>query len=156
MADVWYSTFYDDDGTDGEFYAVGDTTGSSSSTGSPGDYDYVFSFAAEPGSFGDGACPAFPSVPALARDAHEDVKVQIPAGAKKVTFKLFPKGDWDLRVIDPDGTQGDSGAFGGLDETETVPSTGAGNILALVPGEFTMRACNYSGEPETFGAVIIE
>ncbi len=155
-ADVWYSAYYDEDGEDGDFYAVGDTMGSSTSTGSPGDYDYVFSFAAEPGSFGDGSCAAFPSVPSLNRDAHDDVTVQVPAGTKKVTFKLFPKGDWDMSVLDPNGSLGTSGAFGGLDETETVPSNGTGNISTLVPGTFTMRACNYTGEPEVFGAVIID
>ncbi|HEV3474567.1 MAG TPA: hypothetical protein VG602_04305, partial [Actinomycetota bacterium] len=101
-------------------------------------------------------CPGFPGATDAPAGTFQDVKVNVPVGATKVTFKLFPKGDWDLRIVDPAGNVGDSGAFGGLDETEVVPSSGTGNIPELVPGEFTMRACNYTGEPATFGAVIIQ
>lgn len=155
MADVWYGALYDTEGEDGEFYETADAQGDSKSVGSPGDYDATFTFSATPGAVGE-PCPGFPGVTDAPAGTYQDVKVNVPADATKVTFKLFPKGDWDLRIVDPAGNIGDSGAFGGFDETEVVPSNGNGNIPELVPGEFTMRACNYTGEPATFGAVIIE
>jgi hypothetical protein len=155
MADVWYGALYDTQGEQGDFYETADAQGDSKSVGSPGEYDAVYGFAGTPGAVGE-PCPGFPGATDAPAGSYQDVKVSVPPTATKVTFKLFPKGDWDLRVVDSAGNVGDSGAFGGLDETEVVPSSGTGNIPELVPGEFTMRACNYTGEPATFGAVIIE
>jgi hypothetical protein len=155
MADVWYGALYDTEGEEGDFYETADAEGDSKSVGSPGEYDATFSFSGTPGAVGE-PCPGFPGQTDAPAGTFQEVKVSVPADATKVTFKLFPKGDWDLRVVDPSGNVGDSGAFGGLDETEVVPSNGNGNIPELVPGEFTMRACNYTGEPATFGAVNIE
>lgn len=112
MADVWYAALYDTQGEPGEFYETADAQGPSKSVGSPGAYDAMFSCSGTPGAVGE-PCPGFPGATDAPAGTYQDVKVNVPADATKVTFKLFPKGDRDLRVVNPAGNVGDSGAFGG-------------------------------------------
>ena len=154
MGELWYGSFFDTGAEDGEWYAVGDTTGQSTSIGAPGDYDAVFSFTGNPGGLGP-SCTAYPGAPDVENTFHE-VKVQVPADATKVTFRLFPKSDWDLVVLNPEGLKRTSGDFLGFDEQVVAPAAGSANYPELVPGEYTMRACNFAGETTVVGGVIIE
>ncbi len=156
IPEVWYGTAYDANG-DGTIFPNGvDNSSSSKSVGIPGDYNATFAFTANPGAIGiecvntEGNNQSFPGT-------YQDVKFTVPATAKKVTFLLFPKGDWDLKVINPDGTTRVSGNFA-MNEQVFAPGSGTGtNYFAeLIPGEYTIRACNFAGEPNTFGAVIID
>lgn len=153
MAEVWYGGVYDSSGDPGPFPNGVDTSGASKSVGSPGDYAQTVSFSATPGGTGpsctDWGTPDQPGTWA-------DYKVTVPPTATKVTFRLFPKGDWDLIVLDPEGTKGISGNWAGSDETLVVPASGTNNIPELIPGEFTMRACNFTGEQTILGSVTIE
>ena len=154
-AEVWYGSFFDTGGDTGEWYAVGDTTGQSTSVGSPGDYDFFFQVEAHP----VGAGPSCQNLgPQDIDGTWDDVKFTVPASATKVAIKLFPKGDWDLVVFDPEGSWANSGYFGGFEEVVTIPSSSGDftTIPELVPGEFTIRACNFTGEATTFGGVIID
>ena len=153
LAEVWYGGAYDSSGDPGPFPNGVDASGASKSVGSPGDYDATYSFTANPGGAGP-ACTDW-GVPDQA-GTWADVTVNVPAAAKKVTFKLFPKGDWDIIVLDPDGTKGIAGNWMGSDEQLVVPASGANNIPELIPGNFTFRGCNFSGEQTVMGAVIIE
>lgn len=157
QAEVFYGSFFDTGGDNGNWYQVADTTGTSTSVGSPGQYDYTFTLTANPGAgsnpLGSDPCNSL-GAPSQA-GTWADVKVQVPQGTTKAVFKLFFHGDWDLRVIDPLGRIGDNGFFVGSEETETVPTAGSGNIPTLEPGEFTIRGCNPSGEPTIRGAVIL-
>jgi hypothetical protein len=158
QAEVFYGALFDTAGQDGEWYETGDTTGTSTSVGSPGQYDITFSLTANPGA---GSHPTNSSDPCSSLGPPSqpgtwtDLKVNIPAGTTKAVFKLFPHGDWDMVVFDPNGRRATAGFFTGSEETETVPSAGAGNIPDLVPGEFTIRGCNAAGEPTIRGAVIL-
>ncbi|HYH44128.1 MAG TPA: hypothetical protein VEG34_00450 [Thermoanaerobaculia bacterium] len=158
QAEIFYGSFFDTGGEDGDWYEVGDTTGTSTSVGSPGQYDITFSLTANPGA---GSHPLNSTDPCSSLGAPSqpgtwaDIKVQVPTGTTKAVFKLFPHGDWDLVVIDPTGRRATNGFFVGSEETETVPQAGGGNIPDLVPGEFTIRGCNAAGEPTVRGAVIL-
>lgn len=152
--ELWYGSFYDTDGEDGDWYAVGDATGQSTSIGGPGDYDAVYSFTANPGGLGP-SCTAYPQVPDV-EDSFDEVTVEVPADAAKVIFRLFPKSDWDLVVVDPQGTKRVSGDFAGFDEQVVAPGTGSANFPEIVPGTYTMRGCNFAGETTVVGGVIIE
>ncbi len=155
LAEVWYGAAYDANG-DGTTFPNGvDASSSSKSVGSPGDYTATYAFTANPGAIG-APCPGTPGVTPAPAGTWQDVKVVVPEGAKKVTFLLWPKSDWDLQVEDPTGRVTTSGFFNGFTEQEVVPSSGTGNIPDLVAGEFTMRACNWAGEPTVPGAVIID
>ena len=152
--ELWYGSLFDTGGEDGEWYAVGDTTGQSTSIGGPGDYDAVYSFTANPGGLGP-SCTAYPGVPDV-EDTFDEVKVEVPADATKVSFRLFPKSDWDLVVVSPGGVKKVSGDSGGFDEQVIAPAAGTANFPELVPGEYVMRACNFTGETTVVGGVIIE
>jgi hypothetical protein len=158
QSEIFYGSFFDTGGEDGDWYEVGDTTGTSTSVGAPGHYDITFSLTANPGA---GSHPTNSNDPCSSLGAPSqpgtwaDIKVNVPPGTTKAVFKLFPHGDWDLIVIDPDGRRATNGYFVGSEETETVPSSGGGNIPDLVPGEFTIRGCNAAGEPTVRGAVIL-
>lgn len=154
MGELWYGSLFDTAGEDGEWYAVADTTGQSTSIGGPGDYDQVLSFTANPGGLGP-SCTAYPQVPDV-EDTFDEVKIDVPAEATKVTFRLFPKSDWDLIVLNPLGEKKISGDSLGFDEQVVAPATGSQNFPELAPGEYTMRACNFSGETTIVGGVIIE
>jgi hypothetical protein len=146
LADVWYTAVYDTAGEDGDFYETSDAAGASRSLGSPGDYDLTFTAAARPGAVGP-PCGEYPSqVPAAAPETYQEIKVQVPAGAKDVTVRLFPHADWDLVVIDPAGESDISGRGPGLAESVTMKA---------VAGEWTIRACNFAGEPAVLGGVIL-
>jgi len=145
LAEVWYTAVYDTAGESGDFYETADAAGASSSIGSPGDYDLLFAAAARPGAIG-APCAGFPAVPPAAPETYQEIKLQVPAGAKNVTVRLFPKADWDLFVTDPAGETGASGHGPGLDETVTMKA---------VAGEWTIRACNFAGEPAVLGGVIL-
>lgn len=152
--EVWYGAAYDSAGDPGPFPNGVDTTGASKSLGNPGDYSATYSFTANPGAIGvecvntGGNNQAFPGT-------YQDIKVQVPPGSTKATFTLFPKGDWDLIVINPDGVRRVSGNTPPLDETVVAPGSGTQNFPDLVPGEYTVRACNFSGEQTIAGAVTI-
>lgn len=152
--ELWYGSFFDTGGEDGDWYAVADTTGQSTSIGGPGDYDAIFSFTANPGGLGP-SCSAYPQVPDV-EDTFDEVKIEVPADATKVSFRLFPKADWDLVVLNPQGTKRVSGDAGGFDEQVVAPAAGTQNFPALIPGEYTMRGCNFTGETTVVGGVIIE
>ena len=160
-AEVWYGTVYDNTGDPGPFPSGVDTSGASKSIGTPGDYTATYAFTANPGGTG-AECVNTGGVGVGTPSSWQDVKVQVPANAKKVTFRLFPKGDWDLLIFNPDGLKRTSGAFGGIHEQSVAPATTSNanasspNFPELIPGEYTMRACNFTGEPNTFGGVIIE
>jgi hypothetical protein len=157
-ADVFYGALYDSEGEDGDFYTTADSQGTSTDVGSPGDYTATHVFSANPGagggtpvSSGD-ACNSL-GPPSSQAGSWADWKFTIPAGAKKAVFKLFPHGDWDLRVLSPDDEVADAGYFVGFEESITVPGNA---IPSLTPGaEYTVRACNTTGEPSILGAVII-
>lgn len=155
--EVFYGALYDTQGEDGEWYETGDAQGTSKSVGGPGTYDYTFTFTANPGAGGVNGGDVCNSVgpPTSPAGTWMDIPVTIPEGTTKAVFKLFPHGDWDLRTIEPGGTIGDAGFIAGFEETETVPSSGGGNITTLTPGTFTMRACNTTGETSVMGAVIL-
>ena len=160
QAEIFYGSYFDTGGENGNWYQVADTTGTSKSVGSPGQYDITFSLTANPGAggpppVGGASDPCNSLGPPSQAGTWADVKVQVPQGTTKAVFKLFPHGDWDLRVIDPEGRIGDNGLFIGSEETETIPQAGANNIPDLVPGEFTIRGCNPSGETTVNGAVIL-
>ena len=155
LAEIWYGAAYDSAGDPGPFPNGVDTTGASKSVGSPGDYDAVYTFTANPGGTG-AACVDTTGSDIGAPGSWMDVKIQVPADAKKLTFSLFPKGDWDLKIIDPDGTERVSGWAGGFREQVIAPGSGSQAFPEIIPGEYTMRACNFTGEMSTFGAVIIE
>ncbi len=159
QAEIFYGSFFDTGGENGDWYRVGDTTGTSTSVGTPGQNDITFSMTANPGA---GSHPLNSSDPCSSLGppvsppgTWSDIKVNIPEGTTKAVFKLFPHGDWDLIVIDPNGRRTTNGFFVGSEETETVPASGSGNIPDLVPGEFTVRGCNPAGEPTIRGAVIL-
>jgi len=154
MAELWYGALYDTEGQDGEWYTTVDANTLSTSVGGPGDYTGLYSFTATPGGAGP-ACTEWEGVPDQA-GTWADVKVQVPESATRVTFQLYPKADWDVIVIDPNGTKGIAGNWTTLSETLIVPASGTNNIPELVPGEFTFRACNFSGETTVLGSVIIE
>lgn len=151
--ELYYGSAYDTGGENGAWYATADSTGQSVSTGPPGDYTQWFTFTANPGAIG-APCPGTPGVTPAPAGTWQDHKITVPSNATQVVFRLFPHGDWDLQVEDPDGLVGTSGNFG-VSEQETVPASGTGNIGTLTPGEFTMRGCNYAGEQVVKGAVII-
>jgi hypothetical protein len=160
QAEIFYGAAFDTGGENAAWYTAADTTGTSVSVGSPGQYDISFSMTANPGAGGPpltgGSDPCSSlGPPGSPAGTWADIKVQIPQGTTKAVFKLFPHGDWDLVVIDPDGRIATNGFFVGSEETETVPQAGGGNIPDLVPGEFTVRGCNPSGEPTVRGAVIL-
>jgi hypothetical protein len=155
LAEMWYGSYYDDDGENGAWYAVGDAIGTSTTIGTPGEYDYIVSFTAQAGAIG-APCPGFPGLTASPAGTWQDIEIEVPAGTTRVTFRLWPKADWDLRIEDPTGLLGDSGNWHGFEEQEIVPSTGQGNIASLTPGTFVMRGCNYTGEQTVLGGVIIE
>ncbi len=159
QAEIFYGSFFDTGGENGDWYEVADTTGTSTSVGSPGQYDITFSLTANPGAGSNPLNSSDPcsslGPPASPPGTWADIKVNIPPGTTKAVFKLFPHGDWDLIVIDPQGRRATNGFFVGSEETETVPSSGSGNIPDLVPGEFTVRGCNPGGEPTVRGAVIL-
>jgi len=155
LADVYYGTLYDTAGEDGEWYTTADAQGQGTSTGSPGDYSALYRFTAGPGATG-AECVDTTGEGIGAPDSWEDVKVVVPANATKVTFRLFPKADWDLIVINPDGIRRVSGDVGGFDEEIVAPASGTANFPDLVPGEYTMRGCNFTGEQSVLGGVIIQ
>ncbi|HEX9891526.1 MAG TPA: hypothetical protein VGB28_05645 [Actinomycetota bacterium] len=155
-AEVWYGGAYDSTGDPGPFPNGVDTTGASKSLGGPGDYQ-TLSFTANPGAIGD-PCDGIPDQPAVGALAGswQEIKVQVPDTATKVTFMLFPKGDWDLTVYNPDGLKRTSGGWTTLSETVIAPASGTANFPSLVAGEYRMLACNYSGEQTILGGVMIE
>jgi hypothetical protein len=154
-AEVWYGAAYDSAGDPGPFPNGVDTTGASKSLGAPADTTQTFSFTANPGGTG-GACVDTTGGDIGADGSWQDVKIQVPPGSTKVTFRLSPIGDWDLIVINPDDLKKISGNSPPMDETSVAPGTGTPNFPELVPGEYTMRACNFAGETTIFGSVTIE
>jgi len=160
-AEVWYGAVYDSGGDPGPFPNGVDTSGSSKSLPAPGDYDQVFSFTAQPGAVGAECVNTGGNNRPMPGTFH-DVKIMVPQAAKRVVFKLSNHVDWDLLVFNPNGLKRTSALAPPLDETITAPgptpntSTSHANFPDLVPGEYTMRACNFAGEPTTIGGVIIE
>jgi hypothetical protein len=154
--EVWYGAAYDNAGDPGPFPNGVDTTGASKSIGGPGDFT-TLSFTAGPGAIGD-PCDGLPDQPAVPAQpgSWQEIKVQVPPTATKVTFMLFPKGDWDLTVYDPDGLKRTSGGWAALSETVIAPASGTANFPAIIPGEWRMLACNFSGEQTILGGVMIE
>ena len=142
LPEIWYQAVYDTGGESGDFYETADASGASRSISVPGVYDLSFSATATPGGFGDPTCPGLgPDAPA---GTYQDFKFTPPAGTKKVLIELYPKLDWDMRVIDPQGNAVDSGENPGTKESA---------LMSVVPGEYTVRACNWAGEPTVFGSV---
>jgi hypothetical protein len=146
LADVWYTAVYDTGNESGDFYETADAAGVSDSVGSPGDYDQTFAFGGQPGAIGAPCAEFDVGEPPAAEDTYQSIKVQVPGGARNITVRLFPKADWDLFVADPTGTVTSSGHGPGLDETVTTKA---------IAGEWTITACNFSGEPSVVGGVII-
>jgi hypothetical protein len=142
LPEVWYEAIFDTGGESGDFYETSDTAGSSKSISVPGLYDLSFTATAVPGGFGAPTCPGLgPDAPA---GTYQDFKFTPPAGTKKVVIELYPKLDWDMKVIDPEGNHTNSGENPGTKESA---------MLTVVPGEYTVRACNWAGEPTVFGSV---
>jgi hypothetical protein len=146
LAEVWYTAVYDTENESGDFYETSDASGISKSVGSPGDYDVTFASAAVPGAIG-APCAAYPVVPPASPETYSETTVTAPGGATTVTVRLFPKADWDLVVVDPNGVATTSGRGPGFVEEVTRPA---------IPGVWTIRACNFAGEPTVIGGVIIK
>jgi hypothetical protein len=124
---------------------VADSVGTSESVGSPGEYDIRLSFTAAPGGVGV-ECTDWASGQRGHPSGYDDEKLFVKGTEAKVTFTLMPKADWDLVVFDPEGASTVVGD--GFEETVSVNNPAA--------GEYTMRACNWSGEPTVFGAIDID
>ncbi|MFN2545412.1 MAG: hypothetical protein ABR600_12720 [Actinomycetota bacterium] len=161
-ADVFYGALYDTGGESGEFPQTADANGTSTSVGSPGDYTSTFTLSAHPGAGNGSGDPCSSLGGSSADGSWQDLKVSVPAGATKVTFKLFPHGDWDLVVDNQDGLRATSGYLLGGEETIVLTANGAGQvnkgtIPLLEPGtDYTLRGCNATGETSVMGALIIK
>ena len=147
LSELWYTAMYDDDGEDGEFYETRDGAGTSQSLGDPLEHDIRLSFTAAPGGVGV-ECTDYASGQRGIDGTWDDEKIEFPEAGKKVSFRLFAKGDWDLVILDPDGAGTVSGKWAGFHEEVHVSS--------IREGTYVMRACNFSGEPTVFGAVDID
>jgi hypothetical protein len=144
-AEVWYGALYDTDGTgSGEWYTQVDNVAQSSSVYGPGDYYTTFSFTATPGGMAAPECHDW--IPQNAPNSVDSFELDIPQipGAKRLVWKLYNKGDWDFFI---DGPQ--TGSAGNFLVEETIE-------MPFRPGKYTVRGCNFAGEPEAFGALIVE
>lgn len=145
FAEVWYSALYDTDGEDGEFYETADATGHSRSVGGPVHVDYSFTLTATPGGTSAPDCYDWTPQNAPGSVAEELLDLAAEEG-KTITVALWNKADWDLFVEDPTGNVGNGG--GGFINGEVYKGP-------FVPGEYTVRGCNFAGEHEVLVTVDI-
>jgi hypothetical protein len=153
LPEVWYGAVYDTDGTaTGDWYTEVDDAGQSASVFSPGQYLEVFSLSATPGGMAEPECHAW--IPENVPNSFDQITLTVSdeqvatlqaAGAKGFTVALYPKLDWDLFVDAPGGQSGSAGNFVAHESID----------FPLRAGDYRIRGCNFAGEPEVHGAVVV-
>ncbi|HVM12239.1 MAG TPA: hypothetical protein VM638_07175 [Actinomycetota bacterium] len=147
-ADIWYEAAYDEEGEEGLWHEVADAAGISTAVDAP--YDQILTFRATPGGT---ATPCLSLTDPTLPGSFGERSVHVPVGTSSVTFQLFPKGSWEMRVIDPSGQFRSGLAVPGRRQVISAPGSGTFDFPVLRPGWFTVRACNIAGEHEVVAAV---